>query len=79
MQTACLGLIRLSEPPVLAQPPEKLTDKCHRPVRLPPRGLTQLEVETFWIQDRRNLANCADRHKALADFYYKRDERIMGQ
>jgi hypothetical protein len=74
--TACAGSIKSVEPPVLAAPPDTFLLGCSSPVELPERALTQFESETYWIQDRKNLVQCKDRHASLADFYTDRDIRL---
>lgn len=76
--TACGESIGSVEPPVLTEPPSEFTRPCPRPVKLPERPLTQLEVETNWIEDRGRLISCSERHGALVEFYQDRDSRIMG-
>jgi hypothetical protein len=48
-------------------------------VKLPERPLTQLEVESNWIEDRGRLISCAERHGAVVEFYQDRDSRIMAK
>jgi hypothetical protein len=45
-------------------------------VLLPERGLTQAEVERWWIQDRARLLECRARHDALNAFVRDRDGRL---
>ena len=73
---ACSDSIGSVEPPVLADPPEGLTESCPRPILLPERELIQAEVERYWINDRSNLIGCGLQLQALIDFYKKRDTRI---
>lgn len=77
--TACSGSIGSVEPPILVDPPEGLTVACERPILLPEGGLTQAEVEFFWLNDRSNLIACGLQLQSLKDFYVKRDERITSQ
>lgn len=74
--TACSDSIGSVEPPILADPPLGLIATCERPVLLPSRSLTQVEVEAYWIRDRSNLINCRLQLQSLIDFYKKRDKRI---
>lgn len=48
--------------------PEVFIESCERPVPIPPEADTQSEQEALWRRDRINLANCADRHEALAQW-----------
>lgn len=64
--------------PILEDPPQIFLIPCDTPVLLPERDLSRKEVETFWIQDRSNLVECASRHKAAVDYYRDRDGRING-
>lgn len=77
--TACGESIGSVEPPTLMEPPSEFTQPCSRPVKLPERPLTQLEVETNWIEDRGRLISCAERHEAIVAFYEDRDSRIAGK
>lgn len=76
--TACAGSIGSVEPPILQAAPEELTKPCERPVELPVRELTQLEVEAYWIQDRENLIRCGYSFQQLQDYYLDRDNRVTG-
>lgn len=72
----CEGLTNSIDGLPLDGPPVSLTEQCDRPVTLPDRTLTQVDVEQFWIQDRSNLITCGDRHSAVIDFYSSRDGLI---
>ena len=74
--TACGVLIGSIEAPILVDPPTGLIQSCERPVVLPDRGLTQAEVEVFWIKDRENLVRCDLQLQELIDFYSTRDKGI---
>jgi len=77
--TACGESIGSVEPPLLFQAPQEFTVSCSRPVGLPARALTQLEVETNWIEDRNRLIICSERHDALVEFYHNRDSKVMAK
>ena len=74
--TACGVSIGSTEAPILVDPPIGLLESCERPVVLPDHGLTQAEVEAFWIMDRENLVRCDLQLKELIDFYSTRDKGI---
>jgi hypothetical protein len=73
MLTACAGSIGSVEPPLLGDPPPKLTTECAKPSLLPERELTQKEVEFYWINDRENLIRCGIQLADLVSFYRDRD------
>lgn len=75
---ACSDLIASNKPPILQPPPVQFEKPCERPVRLPERELTQLEVEQFWMRDRVNLAICGNQLLSLRDFYKLRDGMLTG-
>jgi hypothetical protein len=56
-------------PPTSVEPyfDSKLMENCKRPIKIPERALAQMEVEEYWMIDRKNLIVCGDKHKALAD------------
>lgn len=56
-------------PPTSVEPyiDSKLLEKCKRPIKVPERALAQLEIEEYWMIDRKNLIICGDRNKALGD------------
>ena len=60
--TACAAWVR-SDPP-----PATMTASCPLPVDLPPRALTQVEVETLWRSDRLALTDCGERHYLLVQW-----------
>ena len=77
--TACGGLIKLvgvTNPPILVDPPVILVQSCKEPILLPDRGLTQAEVESYWINDRENLIRCDLQLQELIEFYSVRDKGI---
>ncbi len=45
--------------------PETLQIPCDHPVLLPERGLSQAEVEKYWVKDRIALASCRMRLDAV--------------
>lgn len=67
VQAACADSTRSADPEQieLAPPQELVKVPCERPVRIPETATTQEEQEALWLRDRVNLANCADRHRAL--------------
>lgn len=75
---ACGASIQSSEPPTLNPAPAQLTRSCPRPVDLPDRPLSQLEVEELWIRDRQALINCGLSKDALARYYAERDADLIG-
>lgn len=77
--TACVELIGSVEAPELVSPPSELTENCPKPILLPESNLTQVEVETLWIEDRSSLLKCGDQKKALQEFYSNRDYLITGK
>ncbi len=56
--TACGGSTKLDSPGLKAAIDSKLLEKCQRPVKLPNRDLTQLDIERFWAKDRAELIKC---------------------
>ena len=52
----------------LDPPPASLTIPCAQAAELPERVLTQAEVESFWLADRRRLAECRSRYKRLIEW-----------
>lgn len=54
----CGGSTKLDNPGLRATLDSKLIEKCARPVKLPNRELTQLDVERFWAKDRAELIKC---------------------
>lgn len=75
----CDELIGSVEPPKLERAPASLAEVCERPVVIPQRVISQLEVEAYWVRDRANLVTCGERHKALYEFYVFRDSKITGE
>lgn len=53
--------------PALPRVPQALTRACAAPVAIPHRDLAAREAVRLWAGDRRSLADCRDRHGALAD------------
>lgn len=47
-------------------PPASLVAPCPRPVLLPERALSQVEVERFWGRDRSALRACGEQVDGLA-------------
>lgn len=47
--------------------PASLMVPCDKPVALPSRDLTSVEVEVLWGRDRSALRTCGSRHGALVD------------
>ena len=74
--TACADSIGLVKSPEIAKVPTAFSKECPEPVSLPERGLTQLEVETYWATDRTNLADCRDLHKQTVEWVNKRDSGV---
>lgn len=75
--TACAGSTA-SVKPDLRPAPGALTVACASPAKLPARGLSKREVETYWRRDRANLVSCKDRHGAVVTYYRQRDGRLIG-
>lgn len=42
---------------------------CDGPVSLPARALTQLEVETYWAEDRKSLVTCRSQLNGVVTHY----------
>lgn len=76
---ACGASIPSSNPPVLDPPPAQLTRSCPRPVDLPDRALSQVEVEELWIRDRQALINCGLSKDAVVRYYAQRDAELVSQ
>lgn len=78
--TACGESIKSSEPPELAEPPVVFTEPCQKPVVIEiPKSvvkLPQAKAEFYWIQDRKRLIECGDKHLETVNFYRDRDGRI---
>ena len=67
MLTACaLALTACSVFAPVEPPPDTLTVSCPTPADLPPRAMTQREVETAWRADRDALTDCGERLALLA-------------
>lgn len=62
---ACDGLTQSSENLRVDPPSPSLTEPCHFATSLPKRDMVQSEVERFWIEDRRRLAECRGKHGDL--------------
>ena len=54
--TGCGGLTPSVEP----------TSPCVRPVAIPDRALTDVDVEVFWGRDRNELLKCGDKVETLS-------------
>ena len=65
--TACGG----STPVEPIAPPPSLTAPCPRPVGLPERAMTQVQVETAWGRDRSALRACGEQLDGLAGWIAK--------
>ena len=77
--TAC-SVSTVSVKPRLDGPPLNLTAECKRPVRLPEgTPLRQAQVEGQWGRDRKNLVDCAERHRLVVNFYRTRDALLAGK
>jgi hypothetical protein len=71
--TACGGSTKLDKPGLQAAIDSKLLEKCSRPVKLPNRDLTQLDIERFWAKDRAELIKCGlTKEKLVAVLRMKR-------
>lgn len=55
-----------------------MVQEIREPVRLPPRAMTQVEVERAWRTDRSALVTGRARHRALVDWVAERDRRLSG-
>ena len=53
------------------KPELAVTQKCQRPVKLPDRELTQVEVEKYWLKDRKALIQCGVTKEALISWLKK--------
>lgn len=62
--TACAGSTGADLPAA----PVALSAPCVLPQSLPPRDLTQAEVERLWGRDRGALRDCSARHGLLVTF-----------
>lgn len=70
---ACGGSTKLDKPGLQANIDNKLLEKCYRPVNLPNRELTQLDIERFWSKDRASLIKCGlSKDKLIAILRMKR-------
>jgi hypothetical protein len=48
-------------------------ERCSRPIKLPDRELTQLDIERFWAKDRAELVKCGlSKEKLVAILRMKR-------
>lgn len=71
--TACGGSTKLDKPGLQASLDNKLLEKCSRPVNLPNRDITQLDIERFWAKDRASLTKCGlSKDKLVAILRMKR-------
>ena len=78
MLMGCNASTVLSNKPILVPVDPRLAAECVRPVNLPNRALTQVEIETLWSKDRLNLVNCASRHSTSITYYEDRDKELGG-
>ena len=76
LTTACDDSIGSVRPPDFAKIPTVFAKDCKKPQELPDRGLTQLDVETNWALDRKNLLDCGDLHKQTIEWLQQRDKGI---
>jgi len=65
--------------PILTPADSELLRSCLGPVEVPPRALTQQQIERLWITDRQRIIECARRHQALAEWIKRRDALLMGE
>jgi hypothetical protein len=73
--TACAASTG-SNKPFLLDAPDSLAKECEGPQRLAPVKMSQSEVERRWGVDRARLVECRLRHKALSNYYKKRDKSL---
>ena len=80
--TGCGESIGSIEPPVLAPLPVMLREPCEDPIVVPePQSgakLPQKAAEYYWIQDRKRLIECKDKHLGTIEYYETRDGGIDG-
>lgn len=65
--------------PILSDPDSKLKELCKLPTDLSQyeeKGISQQELEMILTDDAFNLLECREKHKALLDFYSKRDKKL---
>lgn len=68
MLTACGGSGQSAEDLRIDPPAPSLMTPCHYATELPDRAMSQREVEDFWIEDRRRLAQCRGQHQGMVEW-----------
>lgn len=66
--TACAGSGPSADRLRIDPPAPSLTEPCDYATELPNRSMSQREVEEFWIEDRRRLAECRGKHEGLTNW-----------
>lgn len=77
--TACGVSTPSIDAPRVAEIPQEFEQSCSRPVVLPERDLSQLEVELYWATDRTNLVNCGDLHRNTVEWITSRDGALRNE